>query len=214
MRHIDCCAIATAALLAGTAAGLAESPRPADFVDAASMVKPLAVELRYFTPHNFVGARVDGYEKPVCLLTRPAATALAAVAQDIAPLGLGLKVFDCYRPARAVAHFVRWAKDLNDQKEKPEFYPDVDKRDLFRLGYIADKSSHSRLDGRLDVGRAWRRPRGRHGDAVRFLQSQVLAGRRIRLKRSTRKPGPSASCHGAPRLYAIRPRMVAFHLER
>jgi D-alanyl-D-alanine dipeptidase len=55
-----------------------------------------------------------------------------------------LKVFDCYRPARAVAHFVRWAKDLNDQKEKPEFYPDVDKRDLFRLGYIADKSSHSR----------------------------------------------------------------------
>ena len=144
MRHIDCCAIATAALLAGTAASLAESPRPADFVDAASMVKPLAVELRYFTPHNFVGARVDGYEKPVCLLTRPAATALAAVAQDIAPLGLGLKVFDCYRPARAVAHFVRWAKNLNDQKEKPEFYPDVDKRDLFRLGYIADKSSHSR----------------------------------------------------------------------
>jgi zinc D-Ala-D-Ala dipeptidase len=144
MRHIHCCTLATAALLAGAGLSIAQSSRPADFVDAASVVKPLVVDLRYSTPHNFVGARVDGYEQPVCLLTKQAADALAAVAQDIAPLGLGLKAFDCYRPARAVAHFVRWAKDLNDQKEKSEFYPDVDKQDLFRLGYIAEKSSHSR----------------------------------------------------------------------
>jgi D-alanyl-D-alanine dipeptidase len=106
MRHIHCCAIATAVLLAGAGSSIAQSLRPADFVDVASMVEPLAVDLRYFTPGNFIGTRVDGYEGPVCLLTKQAATALAAVARDIAPRGLGLKVFDCYRPERAVAHFV------------------------------------------------------------------------------------------------------------
>jgi D-alanyl-D-alanine dipeptidase len=69
---------------------------------------------------------------------------LAEVQRDLAELGFGLKVFDCYRPARAVAHFMRWAQDLSDQRGKDEFYPDVDKRDLFKDGYIAERSSHSR----------------------------------------------------------------------
>src|SRR5205807_1868602 len=94
--------------------------------------------------HNFVGAPVDGYQAPVCLLTRQAAQALAQVQRDLAAQKLGLKVFDCYRPARAVAHFVRWARDVRDTKAKPEFYPTVDKRDLFRLGYISPQSGHSR----------------------------------------------------------------------
>lgn len=81
MRHTDCCAIATAALLAGDG-GLAESPRPADFVGAASMVKPFAVELRYFTPHNVVGTRVDGYEKPVSLLTRRCSTSAGILSPE------------------------------------------------------------------------------------------------------------------------------------
>jgi D-alanyl-D-alanine dipeptidase len=118
--------------------------RPPAFVDAASVVPGLIVEMRYAGSHNFVGRPIDGYEAPRCLLTQAAAEALAAVARDLAPRGLTIKVFDCYRPTRAVANFVRWARDLNDTAGKAEFYPDVDKRTLFRDGYIASHSGHSR----------------------------------------------------------------------
>jgi D-alanyl-D-alanine dipeptidase len=118
--------------------------RSPDFVDASELVPGLVVEMRYAGEHNFVGARIDGYRRRLCLLTRPAATALADVQRDLAERGLGLKVFDCYRPSRAVAHFLRWAEDLADQRRKEEFYPDVDKRDLFKDGYVAARSSHSR----------------------------------------------------------------------
>jgi D-alanyl-D-alanine dipeptidase len=118
--------------------------RPADFVDVATIVPGLIVEARYFGTHNFVGRRIEGYARPLCLLTRPAATALAQVARDLEPRGLVLKAFDCYRPVRAVRHFVRWARNLADVEHKAEFYPEVDKRDLFRLGYIAAQSGHSR----------------------------------------------------------------------
>jgi D-alanyl-D-alanine dipeptidase len=114
------------------------------FVDAAAVVDGLLVEMRYYGDDNFTGGRIDGYERPRCLLTRPAARALAAVANDLRPDGLVLKVFDCYRPTRAVAHFVRWARDPGELARKRDFYPDVDKRDLFRLGYIAARSGHSR----------------------------------------------------------------------
>jgi D-alanyl-D-alanine dipeptidase len=118
--------------------------RPASFVDAASVVPGLIVEMRYLGAHNFVGRPIDGYERPVCLLTRRAAAALAQVAHDLQSQGLALKVFDCYRPARAVAHFVRWARNLADVARKGEFYPEVDKRQLFRDGYISARSGHSR----------------------------------------------------------------------
>jgi D-alanyl-D-alanine dipeptidase len=137
--------------------------RPATFVDVASVVPGLMTDIRYAGAHNFVGRPVDGYEAPRCLLTQAAAEALAAVARDLAPRGLHIKVFDCYRPTRAVANFVRWARDLNDTAGKVEFYPNVDKRTLFRDGYIASQSGHSRgstadltlaqADGReLDMG--------------------------------------------------------------
>ena len=122
----------------------AAQERPAAFVDVATLVPGLIVEMRYAGSHNFVGRPIDGYEAPRCLLARPAADALAAVARDLKPRGLVLKVFDCYRPTRAVADFVRWARDLKDQKMKAEFYPNVDKRTLFRDGYIATHSGHSR----------------------------------------------------------------------
>jgi D-alanyl-D-alanine dipeptidase len=77
------------------------------------------------------------------VLSAPAASALVTVQRDLAARGLGLKVFDCYRPQRAVAHFVRWAQRIDDVKRKREFYPDVDKRDLFKEGYIAERSGHS-----------------------------------------------------------------------
>jgi zinc D-Ala-D-Ala dipeptidase len=143
--------------------GAGAEERPTVFVNAATVVPGLVVEGRYAGSHNFVGRPIDGYDAPLCLLTRPAADALAAVARDLAPYGFVIKVFDCYRPTRAVANFVRWARDPNDQKMKAEFYPVVDKRTLFRDGYIATQSGHSRgstidltlaqTDGReLDMG--------------------------------------------------------------
>ena len=127
-----------------SAAARAENTPPSGFVDAAAMVADLVVDMRYHGDNNFVGRRIDGYERPRCLLTAPAAGALAAVQRNLAGRGLGLKVFDCYRPARAVADFIRWARTPDDIKRKAEFYPDIDKRDLFRLGYLASRSGHSR----------------------------------------------------------------------
>lgn len=136
-------------VLAGVAATLVYASaiageRSPAFVDASDVVPSLVVEMRYAGEHNFVGTRIDGYNRRLCLLTKQAATALAAVQRDLSEQGLGLKVFDCYRPARAVAHFVQWAQDVANQRVKDEFYPDVDKRDLFKDGYIAERSSHSR----------------------------------------------------------------------
>jgi zinc D-Ala-D-Ala dipeptidase len=136
-------AIALLLLLMTSLSALAQT-MPAAFIDAATVVEGLAVDMRYFGSDNFVGKRIDGYAAPRCLLTRPAAVALAAVQRDLAPHGLGLKVYDCYRPTRAVAHFVRWARDLADVARKADYYPDIDKRNLFRLGYIAERSGHSR----------------------------------------------------------------------
>jgi D-alanyl-D-alanine dipeptidase len=139
MRYIA----AALPLLAAAMAQAQPASSPA-FVDAAAVVDGLQVEMRYYGADNFVGGRIDGYEGPRCLLTRAAAQALARVQQDLAARGLGLKVFDCYRPAQAVRHFVRWARDLDDVRRKAEFYPDVEKRNLFRDGYIARRSGHSR----------------------------------------------------------------------
>jgi zinc D-Ala-D-Ala dipeptidase len=131
-------------LLLVTHAAQAQAPLPPGFVDAGAVVDGLVVDMRYFGDKNFVGERIDGYERARCVLSAPAARALAAVQHDLAARGLGLKVFDCYRPQRAVAHFVRWAQRIDDVKRKREFYPDVDKRDLFKEGYIAERSGHSR----------------------------------------------------------------------
>src|SRR5690606_22475340 len=94
--------------------------------------------------HNFVGRPIRGYREPLCILTRRAALAVARVQRRLAGRGLGLKVYDCYRPQRAVDHFVAWAEDLDDDLMRREFYPRVAKTRLFADGYIAAKSGHSR----------------------------------------------------------------------
>lgn len=114
------------------------------FVDAAAVIPGLVVDMRYFGSENFVGRRIAGYEAPACLLTTEAVAALAKVQARLKAFGLGLKVYDCYRPKRAVADFVAWAKDPNDTKRKAAQYPNVDKSKLFELGYIAERSGHSR----------------------------------------------------------------------
>lgn len=117
---------------------------PPGFVDVKKAVPGVVVELRYATPNNFLGTPVDGYESSRAVISEPAAQALARVQADLKVFGLGLKIFDAYRPQRAVDHFVRWARDPGDTRNKAQYYPDVDKRDLFKLDYIAERSGHSR----------------------------------------------------------------------
>jgi D-alanyl-D-alanine dipeptidase len=136
-------ALALLALSACAHAPGAAQRTPA-FVDASTLVPGLVVELRYAGAENFIGRPITGYEAPVCLLARPAAEALARAQARLAAFGLALKVFDCYRPTRAVADFAAWARDPADQMRKRDYYPDIDKSQLFALGYIAEKSGHSR----------------------------------------------------------------------
>ena len=116
---------------------------PDGFVRLSEAAPEIAQEIRYTTAYNFVGAPIDGYEAPECILTEEAAEALRRVAVDLARQDLGLKVYDCYRPQTAVDHFVRWAR-TDDETMKQAFYPEEPKSLLFRRGYIARRSGHSR----------------------------------------------------------------------
>lgn len=124
--------------------GPQEEPLPEGFAYVDRVIPNIVIDLRYCTKHNFVGERIDGYLKPRCILTREATVALLQVQEALKPFGLGLKIFDAYRPQRAVDHFVRWANNLEDTRTKADFYPDINKNTLIRDGYIAARSSHSR----------------------------------------------------------------------
>jgi zinc D-Ala-D-Ala dipeptidase len=118
-------------------------------VDLQRLIPDVALEIRYAGENNFVGSPVEGYEAPKCLLLERAAAALARAEAALRKANFRLKIFDCYRPVRAVKHFVRWAEDLSDQRMKAQFYPGLDKTQL--LGeYIAPVSGHSRA-ATLDV---------------------------------------------------------------
>ena len=114
------------------------------FVAIPDVVPDVILEIRYYSSYNFVGDRIDGYLAPTALLTRQAADSLRVVSDELMRLGYRLKIYDAYRPQTAVNHFVRWAADLKDARMKPYFYPDVRKNVLFKQGYIAEKSGHSR----------------------------------------------------------------------
>ncbi|MEM8489283.1 MAG: M15 family metallopeptidase [Pseudomonadota bacterium] len=117
---------------------------PGGFVDIERAVPGVTVEARYFTTENFIGERIDGYHAPRIFLTKEAADALAQVQARLSAFGMGLKVFDAYRPQRAVNHFMRWAEDPEDTLKKSSYYPRVEKRNLIPEGYIASRSGHSR----------------------------------------------------------------------
>ena len=114
------------------------------FVDIQKVIPEVLLDIRYYGQHNFLGERVDGYMAPKCFLTKEAAEALVRVQKDLEPYSLSLKIYDCYRPQRAVDHFVRWAKEIKNTKTMREFYPTIDKNNLFKDGYIDSKSGHSR----------------------------------------------------------------------
>ena len=118
--------------------------KPEDFVYLLDLEPSIKIELRYFSNNNFIGQPIDGYHRSTIIVSKPTAIALQKVQNDLEKKGLGLKIFDAYRPQRAVNHFVRWAKVLNDTLMKQSYYPDVPKSELFKRGYIASKSGHSR----------------------------------------------------------------------
>ena len=121
-----------------------ETMNPSGFVVLADYVPGIIQEIRYYSTYNFIGDRIDGYEEPCALLTKEAARALKAVSNEMLVRGYRLKVFDAYRPACAVKHFMLWGIEDQDVRMKPYFYPDLQKQELFEKGYIAKQSSHSR----------------------------------------------------------------------
>lgn len=138
------CFISLGAPILATNAITIEKSRPQNFVDVKKMIPDLQLDIRYYSPHNFVGRKINGYEEPVCLLTSPAAEALKSAENQLLTMGLTLKVYDCYRPQTAVNDFVNWANQVKNTVAQTEFYPTVDKQNLFREGYIAYESGHSR----------------------------------------------------------------------
>jgi D-alanyl-D-alanine dipeptidase len=142
-----CCAaiLSAIAVLATPVVGAQPDPSaPVEFIELRDVDPSILQDIRYATPHNFTGDPVAGYLAPTCILTRTAAEALSRAQRDFLERGYTLKVYDCYRPQRAVDDFVSWAADLADERMKAEFYPRVDKSVLFTDGYIAERSGHSR----------------------------------------------------------------------
>ena len=117
---------------------------PSGFILLSDFVPDIIQEIRYYTTYNFIGDRIDGYEEPCALLTKEAARALKSVSNEMFVRGYRLKIFDAYRPACAVKHFVLWGIEDQDIRMKPYFYPKLEKQELFVKGYIAKLSSHSR----------------------------------------------------------------------
>ncbi|NNC50037.1 MAG: M15 family metallopeptidase [Flaviramulus sp.] len=120
------------------------SQLPNGFVYVSDIIADLDVELRYNTSNNFIGNQIIGYQTNKLILTIETANALKQVQETLQEQNLCLKVYDGYRPQQAVSHFVEWAKNLNDTINKSKFYPNVNKRNLFKEGYISSKSGHSR----------------------------------------------------------------------
>lgn len=124
--------------------GVKLSGDSSDFVLLSEAVPDAILEIRYYSTYNFVGDRIDGYEEPLAMLTKESAAALKEVSDELVTKGYRLKIYDAYRPQKAVTNFVEWAKDLNDTRMKQYFYPDLEKDVLFPQGYIAEHSGHSR----------------------------------------------------------------------
>lgn len=122
----------------------ASSNLPAGFVYVNQIIPNLPSDIRYYSTNNFVGRRIEGYKAPVAILTIEAAQALQAAHEDLHKQGYGLKIFDAYRPQKAVNYFIKWTQQAEDTQMKSIYYPNIDKKDLLRLGYLAYKSGHSR----------------------------------------------------------------------
>jgi D-alanyl-D-alanine dipeptidase len=130
-------------LLALTGPAGAAERLPEGFVYLRDVAPGIVQDMRYAGADNFTGRPLPGYDAAECVLRRDVAEALRSVQADLEKQSLGLKVYDCYRPARAVAAFARWAHDGEDNGATKRFYPTLEKRSLFAQGYIAAHSRHS-----------------------------------------------------------------------
>ena len=202
-----------------------------DFVLLGEAVPGIIQEIRYYSTFNFIGDRIDGYEEPVAILTREAGRALKGVAGEMNAKGYRLKVFDAYRPASSVRHFILWGIDDLDLRMKPYFYPDLEKQELFKRGYIAKQSSHSRgsavdltlVDmitgkqprkcGRSHTSGYEDRQGSRYGKPFRSLQRSVPSFVSGRHAGAVREPDAAAEGDGAERFRPAGLRVVAFHAE-
>lgn len=140
---------------------------PEGFVYVDEVIPTIEVDLKYYSTDNFVGDTINGYQANRLILTLKATETLHNVQEQLLLDNKCLRVFDGYRPQRAVNHFMTWAKDLNDTINKTQFYPDIDKKQLFVEEYIATRSGHSRgstvdltiIDGQtnepLDMGSSY-----------------------------------------------------------
>jgi len=137
---------------------------PEGFVYVEELVPTLNVELRYASTNNFIGAKIEGYHSNRLILTKKAALAIKNIQTELEERNLCLKVYDGYRPQRAVNHFITWVHNSKDTINKQVYYPYTKKAHLFKKQYIASRSGHSRgstvdltiVDGRtglpLDMG--------------------------------------------------------------
>jgi len=115
-----------------------------DFVYLKKIVKNIDLDMRYFGNDNFMGKQVIGYQKEVCICTKQAANRIKDVQYELSKKGLSLRIFDSYRPQRSVDYFIEWSKNPADTLTKAKYYPNIKKGDLFKLKYLAKKSSHTR----------------------------------------------------------------------
>jgi D-alanyl-D-alanine dipeptidase len=117
---------------------------PEGFVYIDELIEDCIADAKYWGTDNFAGRRIDGYESPLVVMTREAAACCVRAADILRGRGYWLKIYDAYRPQRAVDDFARWVADVNDIRRKPIHYPRVDKKDFFALGYVAERSGHTR----------------------------------------------------------------------
>jgi D-alanyl-D-alanine dipeptidase len=180
---------------------------PRTFVALEDVDPTILQDMRYATRYNFVGRRIDGYREPLCILTRGAARALERAQSALAPKGYTLKVYDCYRPQRAVDHFARWADDADDTMMKREFYPRLDKGTLHDDGYIAHRSGHSRGSA-VDLTLVKLPPKTQpRWSRKRFGLVPCFAPRRKRFPDNSVSMGTAFDCFD-PRAHTLDPRIT------
>lgn len=117
---------------------------PTQFVYLNQVDPNIQQDMRYATAHNVMGKPLDGYRDATCIVTIQTAQALKKIQQDLRKKQLSLKVYDCYRPQRAVEDFWQWSQARTGEVFKPNYYPRIQKSDLFEQEYIARYSGHSR----------------------------------------------------------------------
>lgn len=142
---------------------------PRGFVYLSNLAPDIIEDMRYATARNFVGRRVPGYRANRCILALPVARALARVQRTLRTDGYSLKVYDCYRPARAVQAFVKWAARSKDGRRTKYYYPRINRSQIIPLGYVAERSSHS-LGTAIDLTLV-RSPRPKTGKRSKRLSS-------------------------------------------